>query len=146
MKIPKPLACCVDSEEQHKETLKVSLLERGFEARFFSDGRKLLNFLNGDGAKLRPSFILIDVSSSGIGGFEAARRISQRPESETIPIIMMARYCCPEDKLEAQSAGAVTCLQKPVEMESVEAEIRVKKQRIAQNKSVIRNQFKSPLE
>lgn len=131
--------CFVESEELHRELLKSVLAKRGFKVCAFNSGAKLLNFLDGDGAKLKPYFILIDVSAQGVAGFEAARRLVSRPGSEDIPIIMMAKHCGMEDRHEAQSAGALTCLPKPVSIESIEVELKKVKVRKERNKSILRD-------
>lgn len=141
MKVPQPVVCFVDSEEPHRELLKATLSEKGFKVCSFNDGAKLFRFLDGDGAKIRPSFIILDVSSNGLAGFEAARRLVERPGSEDVPIIMMAKHCDPEDRLEAQNAGAITCLPKPINMEQIEAELAKTKTRKARNKSIIRQRM-----
>ena len=139
MKGTKPLVCFVESDELHRELLKAILAKRGFKVCAFNSGSKLLNFLDADGSKLKPLFILIDVSAQGIAGFEAARRLVARPGAEDIPIIMMAKHCGMEDRHEAQSAGAITCLPKPVSLESIEAELKKVKVRKESNRSILRD-------
>lgn len=136
MNVRKPIACYVESEEEYRDALRVQLSGKGFRVISFSDGEKLLKYLAAEnGIKTKPSLILLDIAAHGLGGFDAARRLTQRSESADIPIIMMAKHCCIEDKIEAQAAGAITCLQKPVSMAAIEEEINNKNRKQRSNPS-----------
>lgn len=137
MNLPKPIVCLVDCEDAHRESLKMAFTKRGFQITSFIDGAKFFSFLEGDGAKLKPALILLDLYAHGLGGFDAARRLVNRPAIEEVPIFMMSKHCCADDKLEAQGAGAITCLQKPVTLEQIEAEIEELKRRKAKNKAIL---------
>lgn len=138
----KPCAFIIDSDDEHKLRLKELCISAGFEPQFFSDGVKLLKFLESQGLKISPSFYLIDVSSPKLSGFETCRRIRDRSHSSSAPILMMAAHCTPEDKLEATSAGALTCLPKPITLEELKHEIKIRKIRDKEMDQTLKERFK----
>lgn len=142
MSLHKPVALIVDSEEGHRLQLKDHFTAAGFDSWFFSDGIKLFKFLDAQGLKIRASFYLIDVSSPKLSGFEICRRLHSLPRSSDTPILMMAKHCTPEDKLEAQSAGALTCLQKPITLSVLKYEITRRKLRDTEMKKAVKERFK----
>lgn len=113
------LAYCIDVDEQHKASLRDSLRQKGFEPKFFTDGTRLMRYVDGEGAKFKPSLIIIDLLTGGRSPFEISRALSDKRWGNVVPIIIMAKTFGPEDRVEAQSAGAITCLQKPVDLEAV---------------------------
>ena len=137
----KELVGISDSDEQHKTALKAALEAGGYEVVTSGDGGKLLNSLT-DNAKRAPAFVVIDVKSSGVAGLEAARRFASSAKFSKVPVIMMAQFCSPEDNIEAQSAGAIGCLQKPVGLADVQLALIERKQRDMDMKEQLTGKFK----
>lgn len=60
-----------------------------------------------------PDLILLDLVMPGMDGVETCRRLKQRPECATVPVIFMTAVEEPEQKLRAFAAGAVDYIAKP---------------------------------
>ena len=68
--------------------------------------------------------IVLDVMLPGMSGFEIAKRIRGRVETETIPILFLTAKTEESDMLEGLAAGGDTYLTKPVSPQVVLANIR----------------------
>jgi len=60
-----------------------------------------------------PDLILLDLVMPGMDGVETCRRLKQRPECATVPVLFMTAVEEPEQKLRAFAAGAVDYIAKP---------------------------------
>ncbi len=136
-----PLAYCIDVDENHRTELRDSLKKKGYTPKFFSDGTRLLRYIEGDGAKFKPSLILIDLLTSGHGPFDLARLLADKKWGNIVPIIIIAKNFGPEDRIEAQTAGAITCLQKPVDLEAVLKAVEEKKRRVIKSQAMVNEHF-----
>ena len=137
-----PIAYCIDVDEEHRAKLKSSLQKRGYNSRFFSDGLRLLRYVNGDGAKFKPSLVIIDLLVSGVGPFDLAKRLTSNKWSDKVPVILIAKTFGPEDRAEAQASGAISCFKKPVDLATILAAVEEKKRRIAANEAAVNIHFR----
>lgn len=67
----------------------------------------------------KPHLILLDVFMPEIDGIEVCRRLKAAPETQTISVIVMSGQMKPDLADKAMSAGALLCLPKPIEIESL---------------------------
>jgi DNA-binding response OmpR family regulator len=79
-----------------------------------------------------PTIVLVDLTLPDMSGYELVRRLSDKYYQKSM-ILMMSRHSCPEDVLEATSAGAVGMLKKPVTLAGVNE--LVEKERMRRLKS-----------
>jgi len=84
------------------ESAKTHVVKDGFEA-----GLKVLEF--------KPSIILLDIMLPGINGCEVCRNVKSRRDTRDIRVIAMTGYYSQENIKNIISAGAETCLKKPVD-------------------------------
>lgn len=96
-------ACEVLQEQLAKLDTPVvtEIANNGFEA-----GRKLVAFM--------PDIILLDLMMPGLDGFEVCHRIKHDPATARIRVIAITGHPSPENLQRILSAGAETCLVKPV--------------------------------
>lgn len=109
----------VDDEEDVVEIISHFLREEGYNVLTAHDGDEAL-------AKVTPDIdcVVLDVMLPGIDGFEIARRLRGRVETEKIPILFLTAKTEELDELEGLTAGGDTYLKKPVSPQVVLANIR----------------------
>ncbi len=61
-----------------------------------------------------PDCILMDVVMPGMNGFQATRKLTQDPETNSIPVIMITSKDQETDKIWGMRQGAVEYIVKPV--------------------------------
>jgi DNA-binding response OmpR family regulator len=142
MPVSNPLAYCIDTDEEHAVLLKHSLQKKGYTCRFFSDGIRMLRYIDGEGAKFKPSLIIIDLLVSGVGPFELAKKLTIHKWSDTVPLILTAKNFGSEDRAEAQAAGAISVFKKPVDLDQILAAVEEKKRRLAATEAAVDIHFR----
>jgi two-component system phosphate regulon response regulator PhoB len=108
----------VDDEEDVVEIIAHFLREAGYNVQTAHDADEALAKANQD-----IDAILLDVMLPGMSGFEIAKRLRGRVETEKIPIIMLTAKTEEEDQVEGL-ANADQYLTKPVSPQVVLANIR----------------------
>jgi two-component system cell cycle response regulator DivK len=73
--------------------------------------------------RVRPDLILLDVMLPDIDGFQVARSLKQDPLTREISVVAVTAMARSQDKELAIQAGCDGYLQKPYELESLEAVI-----------------------
>lgn len=91
-----------------------------FQSMLEKSGHKTLVAENGEeGVRMateeKPDCILMDVVMPGMNGFEATRKLSKDPKTESIPIIMITSKDQETDKIWGIRQGAAEYLVKPVQ-------------------------------
>ena len=109
----------VDDEERFLHNLAKLFKKRGFEVSTASSGEQALEIL-ASGQDV--AVIVLDVRMPGMDGLETLRRIKHRhPASE---VIMLTGQAALEDAIEALREGALDYIQKPCDIDELEAKIR----------------------
>jgi two-component system, cell cycle response regulator DivK len=85
-----------------------------------TDGRSALEFVR----LRRPDLILLDVIMPDLHGIELLHRLRQELGSHQVPILALTGMTAPEDKAELLSEGFSVCLNKPYQLEELEAVVR----------------------
>ena len=109
----------VDDEERFLFTLARILKRRGFEVSTAISGGQALEALE-SGADI--SVVVLDVRMPGMSGLEALRRIKNL--HPTCEVIMLSGEATLEDAVEAVRNGAFDYIQKPCDIDELEAKIR----------------------
>ncbi|HIG73983.1 MAG TPA: response regulator transcription factor [Bacteroidetes bacterium] len=109
----------VDDEEDVAEIISHFLREEGYNVLTAHDADEALQKASPD-----VDAIVLDVMLPGMSGFEIAKRIRGRVETETIPILFLTAKTEESDMLEGLAAGGDTYLTKPVSPQVVLANIR----------------------
>ena len=69
----------------------------------------------------QPHVVLLDIGLPRMDGYEVARRLRERPETETMLLVALTGYGQDSDKQRALSAGFDEHLTKPVKIERLQA-------------------------
>jgi PAS domain S-box-containing protein len=64
----------------------------------------------------RPDVVILDINLPGMSGFEALRRLSEWPETRSIPVIGLSAAALAKDTARAAAAGFYRYLTKPIKV------------------------------
>jgi DNA-binding response OmpR family regulator len=113
----------IDADEETQSAAAGALKAAGYEVHAYSDAKRVMNLLESKVGKLlnewKPTVIITDVSLPDLGGFEFVRRVLSSSVAPEVPLLMMSRYQCVEDKADAYNTGAHGMLTKPITAEAV---------------------------
>jgi two-component system phosphate regulon response regulator PhoB len=109
----------VDDEEDVVEIISHFLRQEGFNVLTAYDGEEALEQATQD-----VDLLILDVMLPGLDGFEVARRLRGRVETEKIPILFLTAKVEEEDQIEGLMAGGDAYLTKPVSPQVVLANAR----------------------
>lgn len=109
----------VDDEEDVTEIISHFLRQEGFNVIVAHDGEDGLAKAQQD-----IDLLVLDVMLPGLDGFEVARRLRGRVETETIPILFLTAKVEEQDQIEGLMAGGDAYLTKPVSPQVVLAHAR----------------------
>lgn len=110
----------VDDEESIVRLLQIRLQAQGYEVSPAHDGETALQQVE----ECPPDLILLDVMMPRIDGFEVLRRLKSRPETASIPVIMLTARGQFEDLRRGYGDGAEWYINKPFDMAEVEWFVR----------------------
>lgn len=105
----------VEDNADYRELIDFFLKLKGFEVLIATDGVEAVEMATSE----MPHIILMDLNLPVLDGWEATRIISQNQETANIPIIAVSANCNNEYNNDILEAGAVGCVQKPVDIESL---------------------------
>jgi two-component system phosphate regulon response regulator PhoB len=104
-----PLIYVVEDEPAQVEVLSYNLEKAGFRVVTTADGEQAL-LLVGESP---PDLIILDWMLPEVSGIEVCRRLRARPESKTIPIIMLTARGEEADRVRGLEVGADDYVVKP---------------------------------
>ena len=109
----------VDDEEDVVEIISHFMRQEGFNVLTAHDGEAALDQVTQD-----VNLVVLDVMLPGLDGFEVARRLRGRVETEMIPILFLTAKVEEADQIEGLMAGGDAYLTKPVSPQIVLANAR----------------------
>ena len=109
----------VEDEKKIADTLKMGLMEHGFDVEVAYDGKIGLQLF----ANIHFDLIILDINLPGLNGYELCKEI--RSTNEKIPIIMLTSMSMLNDKIEGYHAGADDYMVKPFEFRELLLKIKV---------------------
>ncbi len=109
----------VDDELFNRELLEGLLVPLGYEVTLAEDGKEALEKVK----EKAPDVILLDIMMPIMDGFEVARRLKEKKETKSIPIVMVTALSEVEDRIKALEAGANDFLTKPVDIAELRATV-----------------------
>jgi len=74
-------------------------------------------------AEINPDLIIMDIIMTGLSGFQAVRSLSKAAETEHIPVILCSGKLQVTDHSWAAKMGAKDCIQKPIQLEELQAQL-----------------------
>ena len=113
----RPRLLIVDDDEQLVEFINEILssrypdLEIETAADGFEAGLKIKSF--------QPSIVLLDLMMPGLNGFDVCSRLKSDPLTKNLRIIIVSGYLSDENVNKALTAGAESCLAKPIRPEKL---------------------------
>ncbi len=107
-----------DSPSQVAHFVKI-LEKNGFEYLIAEDGASGVALAKSS----KPDLILMDVVMPELNGFQATRKLTQDPETQSIPIVMVTTKDQETDRVWGQRQGAKGFMVKPVDESELLAEI-----------------------
>jgi CheY-like chemotaxis protein len=110
----------VEDNEDNQEIYRIILAHHGYAVLQAWDGERGVSMARDHG----PDLILMDLTMPGMDGIEATRRLKADPFTAAIPVVALTACTRLEDIAEAEAAGCVAYLTKPVEPGHVAAEVR----------------------
>jgi two-component system, cell cycle response regulator DivK len=103
----------VEDNEDYRDLIDLYLKSKGFEVITAQNGVEAVELSSSE----QPHIILMDLNLPIVDGWEATRIISQNLSTKHIPIIAVSANCSEQMGEKVLEAGAVGCVQKPVDIE-----------------------------
>lgn len=66
-----------------------------------------------------PVLVITDLHLKGLNGLDLLARLRQKPETISVPVIIMTRELTPELSQQCLDAGAASCIEKPVRVNAL---------------------------
>jgi CheY-like chemotaxis protein/two-component sensor histidine kinase len=109
-------AVIIDDNKDAARTLVMLVEQLGGTARMAHDAASGLAAID----EFEPAIVFLDIGLPGIDGYEACRRIRQRPARKNMTVIAVTGWGQPQDKQRALDAGFDAHLTKPVDPAALE--------------------------
>ena len=110
----------VEDNEDNLYLIRFILEENGYEVIEARDGAEGVELA----VNKKPDLILMDILLPDIDGMEVTRRIRASEADSDIPIIALTSYAMVGDRDKALAAGCTGYIEKPINTETVMAEIK----------------------
>ena len=122
---PVPVVLLVEDEPAQRAVLTYNLEAEGFEVQTADNGEDALALI----AEAAPDLILLDWMMPHVSGIEVCRRLKARPETRSIPIIMLSARSEDVDKVRGLETGADDYVIKPYSVSELMARLRAQLRR-----------------
>ena len=116
----KPSILVVEDEAPLVTLLRYNLEKSGYAVDEAADGEEALIRLAGS----KPDLVLLDWMLPSVSGIEVCRQIRRRPETRSLPIIMLTARAEDQDMVRGLNTGADDYITKPFSTEALLARIR----------------------
>ena len=121
-----PQVLLVEDEPSQREVLAYNLTAEGFAVTQASNGEEALMLVS----EAAPDLILLDWMMPLVSGLEVCRRLKSRPETRSIPIIMLSARSEEVDKVRGLETGADDYVIKPYSLVELMARLRAQLRRV----------------
>ncbi len=115
-----PHVLLVEDEPAQREVLSYNLEAEGFRVSQAGDGEEAMMLVN----EALPDLILLDWMLPNVSGIEICRRLKMRPETRSVPIIMLSARSEEVDKVRGLETGADDYIIKPYSLVELMARVR----------------------
>jgi two-component system, cell cycle response regulator DivK len=113
-------ALVIEDNEDNMNLITFILHKNGYRTVWAENGRKGVELA----VKEKPAFIVLDIQLPDISGFEVLPLIRRSEVGSRVPIIAMTSYAMSGDREKLLKAGCTGYIEKPIDPETVMAEIR----------------------
>jgi CheY-like chemotaxis protein len=133
----------VDADPRSMRIVEISLRKAGYNVACAEDGQAALDIVETQS----PDLVICDTKLPKIDGYAFVRRLKDRPESASIPVIFLATTRSVEDKIRGLELGVEDYLTKPIFVRELLARVNVVLARRAResiatkNPSMLRTRF-----
>lgn len=121
-----PRVLVVEDEPSQLEVLAYNLEAEGFAVSRARDGEEALLLLSEDA----PDIIVLDWMMPNISGIEVCRQIKTKPETRSIPVIMLSARSEEIDRVRGLETGADDYVIKPYSVIELMARVRTQLRRV----------------
>ncbi|MDJ0387185.1 phosphate regulon transcriptional regulator PhoB [Roseomonas sp. E05] len=118
--LSRPTILVVEDEAPLLTLLRYNLEKQGFQVDEAADGQEALMRV----AEAPPDLVLLDWMLPALSGLEVCRQLRRRPDTRSMPIIMVTARTEDQDAVRALDTGADDYIAKPFVMEALLARIR----------------------
>ncbi|WP_223421295.1 phosphate regulon transcriptional regulator PhoB [Tateyamaria pelophila] len=126
MSVDQPRVLVVEDEPAQREVLAYNLEAEGFAVSRAQNGEEALLLVDED----LPDIIVLDWMMPRLSGIEVCRRLKIRPETRSIPVIMLSARTEEIDKVRGLETGADDYVVKPYSVIELMARVRSQLRRV----------------
>mgnify|MGYP001796694373 FL=1 len=126
MSAGQPRVLVVEDEPAQREVLAYNLEAEGFAVSRAQNGEEALLLVDED----VPDIIVLDWMMPNLSGIEVCRRLKIRPETRSIPVIMLSARSEEVDKVRGLATGADDYVVKPYSVIELMARVRSQLRRV----------------
>jgi two-component system cell cycle response regulator DivK len=117
----RPIVLVVEDDLSTRKLYAELLTGQGFDVAEAHNGLQAVE----KAGELLPAVIVTDLGLPGIDGFELCRRLHQDERTRHIPLVAITgRYVSPADRARAHREGCRAVLVKPLDAETLVAEVK----------------------
>jgi len=121
-----PKVLLVEDEPAQREVLSYNLQSEGFDVVTAADGDEAMLLVEEEA----PDIIVLDWMLPGISGIEICRRIKSKPQTRSIPVLMLSARSEEVDRVRGLETGADDYVVKPYSVLELMARVRNQLRRV----------------
>ncbi|SDN33197.1 two-component system, OmpR family, phosphate regulon response regulator PhoB [Lutimaribacter pacificus] len=125
MSADQPTVLLVEDEPAQREVLAYNLEAEGFRVTSADNGEDALMLVDEE----HPDIIVLDWMMPNLSGIEVCRRLKLRPETRSVPIIMLSARSDEVDRVRGLETGADDYVVKPYSIVELMARVRAQLRR-----------------
>jgi diguanylate cyclase (GGDEF)-like protein len=131
----------VDDDAATRALVAIALRRAGFDVLEAASGEAALGLIEGEAVGL----VVLDLSMPGMSGIDVVRALRERPQSATLPIILLTGKGDEYALVPSLGAGADDYLTKPVRLDELVARVRAHLRRSAAWSSAVEEELHNRL-
>jgi two-component system phosphate regulon response regulator PhoB len=132
-----PTVLLVEDEPAQREVLAYNLEAEGFAVSQAADGEEAMMMVD----EAAPDIIILDWMMPNLSGIEVCRRLKMRPETRSIPIILLSARAEEVDRVRGLETGADDYVIKPYSVLELMARARAQLRRVRPSTAGVVLQF-----
>jgi CheY-like chemotaxis protein len=109
------IVLAVDDDRIVLRLIEAKLASHDYDVKTASNGEEALKILG----EITPAVLILDVSMSGISGYDVCRFVKQDERLKNIPVIFLTSRDTPKDYKTGHDLGAVMYVAKPVKPDQI---------------------------
>jgi CheY-like chemotaxis protein len=110
----------IDDNQGHRELMSLTLETLNYWVETVESGEKGLEMIN----ESPPDLVLLDLTMTGMTGFEVCKQLKSRPETRFIPVVLLTTSQTAIDKTQGLEVGADDYLLKGIDGRELDARIQ----------------------